>query len=70
MTFGNVETPNRPDQEIVRQGQSTLDDSPNPDVTWGEDGIDALLWPKPYVPPVVGGRIILTPTPTGAGGTP
>ncbi len=27
------------------------DDGPEPDVPWGEYGIDALIWPKPYVLP-------------------
>lgn len=31
-------------------------DDPTPDVWWGEDGIDALIWadPPPYEPPSLG----------------
>jgi len=28
-----------------------IDIEPESDVWWGEDGIDALLWPKPYDEP-------------------
>jgi hypothetical protein len=35
--------PNTPNCSPIRY------DSPAADVWWGEHGIDALIWPKPYV---------------------
>jgi len=32
--------------------QSNWDGEPEPDVLWGQGGIDALIWPKPYAEPL------------------
>jgi hypothetical protein len=41
---------NSRDAQQSAQPSGVLDDEPMPDVWWGEDGIDALIWadPRPY----------------------